>query len=72
MDKRTLVRGCIQACHSSSPESFKEIFDDMGNYLWSKLVDHFDANEASFICYLDDKNLAKLIAHVERNPDNYG
>lgn len=70
--KLKLVRGCIQACHSSSNESFREIFGDMGDYLWDKLVNHFDANEASFICYLDNKNLTKLIEHVERHPENYG
>lgn len=72
MTKQKLVRGCIQACYSSSRESFKEIFGETGDYLWSKLVDAFDADEARFICYLDEKNLGKLIAHVERNPDNYG
>lgn len=72
MNKTSLVRGCIQACHSSTNENFREIFGDMGDYLWSKLVDHFDANEASFICYLDNKNLNLLIAHVERHPENYG
>jgi hypothetical protein len=72
MNKHLLVRGCIQACHSSSNESFREIFGDMGDYLWDKLVNAHDADEARFICYLDNKNLDKLIAHVERNPENYG
>ncbi len=72
MNKLKLVRGCIQACSSSSNDSFKEIFGDMGDYLWSKLVDHMEADEARFICYLDDKNLQKLIDHVERHPENYG
>lgn len=71
MTKNTLVRGCIQACFSSSNESFRQIFGEMGDYLWDKLVNHFDANEGSFICYLDDKNLSLLIAHVEKNPGNY-
>lgn len=70
--KLKLVRGCIQACHSSSNESFREIFGDMGDYLWNKLVYAHEADEARFICYLDNGNLTKLIEHVEANPDNYG
>lgn len=72
MNKRALVKGCIQACHCSTNESFRIIFGDMGDYLWDKLVNHFDANEASFICYLDGDNLDKLIAHVENNLPHYG
>lgn len=65
------IDSAIRVLYNSNKEIFFEIFGDDAVYLWSKFVDHYDANEGSFICYLDLKNQRALaryvVAYAEKN-----
>lgn len=59
-----LIDSSIRVLFNSSKADFTEIFGDDGPYLWDKFTIGFQANEGSFICYLDHKNQKKLAAYV--------
>lgn len=59
------IDSAIRVLYNSDKGLFNVIFgEENGPYLWNKFTGHFDANEGSFICYLDWSNQQKLAKYV--------
>ena len=66
------IDAAIRVLYNSDKEQFNEIFGEkQGPYFWDKFTNHYDANEGSFICYLDYEGQRKLAkaacAYAEKN-----
>jgi len=59
------IDAAIRVLYNSEKQTFIDIFGkDDGPYLWDKFTGHYNAEEGSFICYLDWNNQRKLAKAV--------